>query len=287
MATTTSRQWIVIELSDQTYGFDVDHVREIVSLQDMHIHRIPQSPACAEGVIVLRDRPIEVIDVRSTLGLCSLHKEAEGITKLLQEREEDHCRWIQELETCVLEQREFRLATDPHKCKFGQWYDKVMGDPQGLSRLTNNDLALTSLLEQLDQPHKRIHAVAERVLGCVSTGRIGEARRILDETRDTELRSLRQIFSKCRAKMEIVKRGVLFVFTEQEGAVGGLVDRVVEVARFSEDQVRPVECATLGRSMLAGVAQWGDAGRMVQLLDVPAVVCRSRSHSNPKLSCPR
>ena len=286
MAATTSRQWIITELAEQAYGFDVDHVREIVSLRNMHVHRIPQMPAFVEGAVLLRDRPIGVIDVRSALGQCSLRKETEGIATLLQEREQDHCRWIQELEACVLEHREFRLATDPHKCKFGQWYDKVMGDPQGLSRLTNNDLALTSLLGQLDRPHQRIHAVAQRVLGHATSGRMCEARRILDETRDTELCLLRKIFAKCREKVEIVRRGVLFVFTEEGGTVGGLVDRVSEVVRFSEDQVRPVECAGHGKDLLAGVIPWGDTGKMVQLLDVGAILRLRQCRASLKLSCP-
>ncbi len=286
MAATTSQQWLVFELSEQAYGFDVNHVREIVSLRNMHVHRMPQSSALVEGVVLLRDRPIEVMDVRSALGLCSLRKETEGIAKLLQEREEDHCRWLEELEACMHEHREFRLATDPHKCKFGQWYDKLLGGPQGLSRLTNNDLALTSLFEQLDQPHKRIHAVAQRVLSHATAGRMSEARQILDATRNTELRSLRQIFSKCREQLDIVRRGLLFVFTEEDGVLGGLVDRVSEVVRFSEDQLRPVDCACLGKGLLVGVAQWGETGRMVQLLNIPAIARLRRSPPNPKLSCP-
>lgn len=286
MVAPTSRQWIIMELGEQAYGFDVNHVREIVSLRNMHLHRIPQTPAFVEGVILLRDRPIGVIDVRSTLGLCSLHKETEGIAQVLREREEDHCRWIQELEACVLEQREFRLTTDPHKCKFGQWYDKVLGDAQGLARLTNSDLGLIALLGQLDQPHKRIHAIAQRVLSHATAGRICQARQILDEARNTELCLLRQIFSQCRAQMEIVRRGVLFVFTDEEGAVGGLVDRVSEVVRLSEDQIRPVDCAIVEKGMLDGVAQLGDTGRMVQLLNVPAIARVRRSHPSLKLPCP-
>ncbi len=286
MAAQTTGQWLVFELSEQAYGFDVNHVSEIVSLRNLRIHRVPQTPAVVEGVVLLRDRPIEVIDVRSALGLCSLHKETEGIVKVLQEREEDHCRWIRELEACVDEQRDFRLATDPHKCKFGQWYDKLIADPQGLSRLTNNDLALTSLLEQLDGPHQRIHAIAQRVIRHATAGRMSEARQIVDETRNTELCSLRQIFSKCRQQIDIVRRGLLFVFTEQDGVFGGLVDRVSDVVKFSEDQIRPVECAALGKGKLVGVAQWGGEGRMVQLLNVAAIVHSRRKYLNPGLSCP-
>lgn len=283
MVTTTDRQWLIFELSEQAYGFDVNHVREIVSLRSMRMHHMPQDATFVEGVVLLRDQPVVVLDVRSALGLCSLHQETEGIAKTLQEREEDHCRWIQELEACVNEQREFRLAKNPHKCKFGQWYDKLLSTPQGLSRLTNSDLGVTSLLEQLDQPHKRIHEVADHVLDRVAAGDMQEARRIIDETRNGVLCSLRMIFAKCRERLDIARRGLLFVFTEEDGAVGGLVDRVSEVVRFSEDQIQPVECSGLGKSALIGVARYGDAGKMVQLLDAPTIAHLRRGP--PKPSC--
>jgi purine-binding chemotaxis protein CheW len=285
MAATNNQLWLVFELAQQAYGFNVDHVQEIVSLRNTHIHRMPQASTLAEGVVLLRNRPIDVLDVRSALGMRSLHQETEGIANLLEEREQDHCRWIQELEACVGEQREFRLATDPHKCKFGQWYDQVRADPHELSQLTNNDLALTSLLDELDQPHQRIHGVAHRVLAHATAGRIDEARQILTETRNTELSSLRQTFAKCREQIGIVRRGLLFVLAHDDGVFGGLVDRVSEVVKFTDDQIRPVDDAYCGNGMLAGVAQRGDTGKMVQLLNVSALASL-RQCGSAGLSCP-
>ena len=284
MAARTNRQWLIFELSDQAYGFAVEHVREIVSLRKMPIHRLPQTSAVVEGVVVLRDHPIEAVDVRSSLGLCSLRKETEGISQLLQEREADHCRWIQELEACVHERREFRLATDPHKCKFGQWYDKLRSDSQALARLANGDLALNSLLEQLDKPHQRIHAIAHQVLSHVTDGRVAQAGQIIDETRNTELSALRVIFSKCREQIQLVRRGLLLVFAEEHGMVGGIVDRVSEVATLSDDEIRPVPGTHLANCVLTGLAQRSDTSRMIQLLDVSAVVGWRTSQPDSRLS---
>jgi purine-binding chemotaxis protein CheW len=285
MATTTRRQWLIFGLSGQAYGFDVAYVREIVSLRSKRIHRLPQTPALVEGVVLLRDRPIEVVDVRSALGLPSLRMETEGITETLRQREEDHCRWLQELEACMRERREFQLATDPHRCKFGQWYDALVNDPQAISQLTNHDLALANLLEQLDQPHQRIHAIARRVASHVTAGRLAEARQIIDETRDTELAALRRLFSKCREQIRIVKRGLLFVFVEEDGLVGGIVDRVSEVLTLSDDQIQPAACASLADSTLVGVARWGAAGGMVQLLHVPAITRLRKGSSSAGSPC--
>ena len=286
MTAANSHQWLVFELCEQAYGFNLDQVREIVSLRNLRIHRMPQTPVAVEGVVLLRDQPIEVIDVRSTLGLCSLRKETDGITNMLQEREADHCRWIEELEACVQEHRQFRLATDPHKCKFGQWYDKLSSHPRGFSQLTNSDLALNSLFAQLNQPHQRIHAIAQQVLSHATAGRSSEARQIIDETRDTELRALRQLFSKCREQIEIVRRGLLLVLTAEDGLFGGLVDRVAEVVNFSQDAIRPIEWTNREQDLLVGVVQWGEAGRMVQLLNVAALGRLRCNQPAPKVACP-
>ena len=56
MATAIGRQWLIFELSGQAYGVDVRHVREIVSLRDMHIHAMPQASSFIEGVVLLARR---------------------------------------------------------------------------------------------------------------------------------------------------------------------------------------------------------------------------------------
>lgn len=285
MAITNNRQCLVFQLADQAYGFDLESIREIVSLREARIHHIPEAPQAVEGVVLLRDRTVEVIDVRSALGMCSLHDETASIAQLLHEREEDHCRWVEELEACVRESREFRLATDPHKCKFGQWYDALMANHEERGRLTNNDLALNSLLERLKEPHQRLHAVAEEVLRHATAGRAQQAQRIVDETRNGELSALRQLLARCREQFEVARRGVLVVFSDDDGLFGGLVDRVFEVVRFAGDRIQSVDHALMGDGVVGGVAEWGNAGKMVQLLDVAAIAKLRRAGHELAAAC--
>ena len=161
--------------------------------------------------------------------MSSLHQETHEISRVLDEREADHCKWLKELDSCVAERREFRLATNPHKCKFGQWYDALLANQKEFSKLTNNDLPLIDLFAQLDQPHKNIHAIAERVIEKIATGDVDAAKEIVEQTRDTDLSSLRRIFSKCRAQLETARSGLLFVLRAEDSIFGALVDRVAEV----------------------------------------------------------
>lgn len=285
MATAIGRQWLIFELSQQAYGVDVRHVREIVSLRDMHIHAMPQASSFIEGVVLLRDEPIDVLDVRSLLGMHSLHEETHEIARILDEREADHCKWLKELDSCVEEQREFRLATNPHKCKFGQWYDALLANQKEFAKLTNNDLPLVDLFAQLDQPHKNIHAIAERVIEKVAAGDIDAAKKIIEETRDTDLSSLRRIFSKCREQLETARCGLLFVLQAEDAVFGALVDRVAEVVSFSEDQIRSIDNTGYGKDLIAGVAQWGETGKTVLLLNVAEIARMRLSAAGVEMAC--
>jgi len=55
---------------------------------------------------------------------------------------------LTELEASWREQRPFKMARDPHACRFGLWYDRYQTD--------NNLLKMT--LKKMDEPHQIIHA---------------------------------------------------------------------------------------------------------------------------------
>ena len=267
MPSCTSRQWLIFDSRSKRTDSTWITWREIVSLRNLRIHRLPQSSAWWKGSCCCAIGPSRSSTWRR-LGTLFSPPGNQGDYPGLAGAEEDHCRWLQELEACVEERREFRLATDPHKCKFGQWYDKLLGNPPGLAQLTNSDLNLTSLFEQLDQPHKLIHAVAQRVLGQAQADKwprpdeswVRRATRNCIHSGSCSPSAASRSRSSARPVVR-VHRG--------RRRLGGLVDRVSEVVSFSDDQIRPLECECLATDTVAGVVQWGAAGRMVQLLNVP------------------
>jgi chemotaxis signal transduction protein len=271
MATEIGHQWLLFELAGQIYGFDVGHVREIVSLRHLVIHRTPEAARFVEGVVTLRNEAIEIVEMRSAFGLHSLRDETEAIQKVLRDREQDHCNWLTELEACVAESREFKLATDPHKCKFGQWYDKLRANAKELLKLTNNDLATIDMFEKMDAPHKQVHSIAAKAMGYLAASQPDEAHKLIDDTRHTTLASLRQLFDRCRQQIEIARRGLLFVLVDENDVFGALVDRVAEVVQFSEEDISRCESKTMANGLLYGVAKWGRNNQMVQLLNVPEI----------------
>ena len=61
-ATVDDQQLVVFRLSNESYGIDVNTVREIFPLQE--ITHVPNAPEFVEGVINLRGMVVPIIDMR-------------------------------------------------------------------------------------------------------------------------------------------------------------------------------------------------------------------------------
>jgi purine-binding chemotaxis protein CheW len=62
-------QLVVFNVGDQSYGVDIQQVREIRAWAPVTV--IPQAPAFVRGVINLRGLIVPIVDLRATLGLGS------------------------------------------------------------------------------------------------------------------------------------------------------------------------------------------------------------------------
>ena len=60
-------QLVVMRLSEEDYGVDITHVREIIRMQS--ITEVPQAPPYVEGIINLRGSVIPVVDLRKRFDL--------------------------------------------------------------------------------------------------------------------------------------------------------------------------------------------------------------------------
>ena len=61
------RQLVVFDLADESFGVDINTVREIIRMQA--ITQVPDAPASVDGVINLRGGVIPVVDLRRRFGL--------------------------------------------------------------------------------------------------------------------------------------------------------------------------------------------------------------------------
>ena len=65
--THAEQQLVICDLASETYGIDIEAVREIIHVQE--ITQAPQSPKFVEGIIDLRGQVIPVVNLRERFNL--------------------------------------------------------------------------------------------------------------------------------------------------------------------------------------------------------------------------
>ncbi|HRX85807.1 MAG TPA: chemotaxis protein CheW [Phycisphaerae bacterium] len=269
-------KWLIVRIFGLPCGIAIDHVRELMSINDRPIVALPGYGPDLVGVLRLRDRVIPVVDLRTVLGFPSMAEENRGLLGLLTERERDHVNWITELEACVAENRPFRLATDPHACKFGKWYDALMGDEATLLRTTNGDRTLERHFRQIDGPHQRIHGIAQAVAAAVDGGRAEEGRVLIERTRSTDLAAIVNLFTEMRRCIAEVRRPQIVVLERGERHIGALVDAVDAVQEIPADEIEPAGDDQLDSADISGFTRRIEeaSGKVISLLRTEAIFNR-------------
>jgi purine-binding chemotaxis protein CheW len=259
---STDMPWVIFHLLDEQFAVSANHVREMVAMPK--VVPVPQTPDYIRGVINLRDQVIPVMDLRLRMGMTSLVDETEDLIQLLDQREQDHKNWIAELESSVREQREFKLATDPHKCAFGKWYD--------IFKTENRILA--GCLRKFDAPHQKIHAIAVNVKGMEEKEDFDSAYEIINRTKEGELAEMIRLFSEARSLLRESNREIALVLEWKEKTMAIGVDSVEAVEKFSESNIEdmPEVTSILDNECIAGVGKRGQDNELVQLLDVGKII---------------
>jgi chemotaxis signal transduction protein len=261
--------WVIFNLLDEQFAVSASHVREMVAMPK--VVAVPKTPDYIKGVINLRGKVIPVMDLRMRMGMESLADEAEGLINLLNQREQDHKNWIVELEASVREGRVFKLAVDPHKCAFGQWYDNFKTD--------NNILA--SCLKKFDVPHQKIHFIALDVNKMKEKGDFDAAYEIIKRTKEGELSEMIKLFAEARSLLRESNREIALVLEWKDKIMGVGVDSVTTVEKLSQSTIEdlPGVTASTDNESISGIGQRGKDNELVQLLDVTKLIGQEKALS--------
>lgn len=146
--------YIVFKLQGTHYCISSKYITTLVQLPDYT--KVPAAPANIVGVFRHRDTVIQMIDLRTTLGMEPLSKEYEAFTHMIDDRKDDHVHWVNELEKSALSGTPFTLSRDPHQCALGRWYYNFKTD--------NNMVAFH--LKKIEEPHARLHEAADELSRC-------------------------------------------------------------------------------------------------------------------------
>ena len=243
MTATTADQlpFVLFQVKDGLYAVSSQNVREIVILPK--VVAVPNLSPDIRGVINLRGKVMQLIDLRLKLGLPSAKAELDELIQLLSDREQDHQKWLAELEACVRDNRPFKMARDPHACKFGQWYDKYQ---------TDNSL-LKMALRKMAEPHQIIHATADLALQQVERGDKEGALGLLAERRNHELAELAKLFEEARGLLRDHHRELAVVLGRGEKRFAISIDQMEAVERIPAESIEPMSTTMTGR---ADAFQW-------------------------------
>jgi purine-binding chemotaxis protein CheW len=245
--------WIVIELKRQPFALPAENVRELVVTPE--ITPVPGSEPHVCGVINLRGRVIPVVDLRRRLGMSSRREETEAFCSLMEQRQQDHVRWLNELEGAVRENRPFTLATDPHNCAFGKWYYNYRPE----------DPWVASLLAHFEAPHAEIHSTAEEALALASRSGAARALALIEQRRAGVLEAMLGLFASLRELIRKLQRETTVILETPQGVFGVLVDGARALEQYSSDEMEPLPVSDYRH--VSRVARRGAAGTPVLLLD--------------------
>lgn len=142
--------FILFKIQNRIYCVNSKYISSILELPKYQ--GVPDAPAYITGMFPHRGGSVTMFDLRSALKLPTMQEEFSSFTEMLDARKQDHLTWVSTLEECIADGKAFPLATDPHKCALGRWYDQFQTDSQELSHR----------LAQMVEPHQRLHHAAIR-----------------------------------------------------------------------------------------------------------------------------
>lgn len=243
--------WVTFRLNNQLYAMPADRIGEMLLLPPTL--PVPTQPPWIRGVSRVRDDVVLVADARRQFGMQALSEETRALVELLSVREQDHRNWLDALEKSIKEGSRFALATDPHQCGFGKWYDVYRTD----------NLLLAAHLKRFDEPHKAIHALASETLAMVQDGKCEEALGVIRAAREGVLSEMIQLFGTARRLVEESTREILVVLRGASPKAGLCVDAIARVGVI--DSMQNIRQTPGGGGVISSVAQVGDD--VVMLID--------------------
>ena len=214
--------YLLVKLKETVYGVPCPNVQSIVQLS--RIFTSPDLAMPVRGYIDIRGKMIITIDLRLFLGIKSVEEETLNVVELIQKRKADHINWLNNLTTSVHENIEFKLATDPHKCAFGVWYDSYKPI----------DHVMKEYLQRFDAPHKAIHSIAEKVKEFTRNNCHEAALQLIENTRNSELNKMIRLFDSFEEMYRSSIKELVVILKKDKQAIGIIVDEVLSIEKVIE-----------------------------------------------------
>jgi len=179
--TDTSRA-LTFSIGESLFGIDVSH---ILSFSDSY-DEIKYSTNDVDGFIGYLDFRNTLVQVFECATSLSHTKERDSIIKLvgdIKTYQQAHIDWVTALEHSITSNEPFTKPRDPRLCAFGKWFYAFQTDDEGLR----------ALLDKIENPHKHIHSLADKLLDMTAAGNRDTAIEELRIEKQTTLKKLLRV----------------------------------------------------------------------------------------------
>lgn len=210
--------WVIFALDDLKFAINSADVESMILTPT--VAEPPNADPTMRGVFHFRNMPTPLIDLRMRLGMRSRSAEVSEFCAMLDAREQDHRKWLAELELSVRENRDFGLTTDPLKCAFGKWYAEYKPDTHSMK----------TLLAKFEEPHRRIHALGDAIIAKRSRGDSSGAEKLIEDCRKTELAEMISLFEAVKKEYRDINRETTIVFGKTGHMTAIAVDSILRVS---------------------------------------------------------
>lgn len=219
-----SRLWVTFKLNNADYCITSEYVDSIVIPEK--ITKIPGTPPHWMGVMNYKQQTIPVIEMRTLFRMMNLAEYVDQFAEMKQM----HLDWIKALEESVENRVTFTKAVDPHKCKFGMWYDNFHTD----------NISLNFVLKKIEAPHATIHLCGGQVNQLIAKKDWENAAKKLEEAKRICYNEVIPLLDQLIDTYKEVNRGVVIVLNRGDKSVGIMVDEITTLIACSKTELQDI-----------------------------------------------
>jgi chemotaxis signal transduction protein len=219
---------ITFFVASTQYATPVSEVRYIE--QDKRkTTRIEVNAKLGAEVTTYQGKPVPIYDLAALMGCEAEYTRNLQLLDILNDREKDHIDWLDALESSIRTESEFKKARDPNQCEFGKWYAGFKAE----------DEILADILEDFDEPHQRIHALAGELLSLRDEGNAEQALNILAIERTKTLGKLISLFASARERLENITRPILLYIDTSKKMVAVRLNAISDIVTYNKSDFTP------------------------------------------------
>ncbi len=272
-SSSEEEQLVSFQVGSEEYGLDINAVQEILRVSE--ITEVPNVPTYVKGLFTIRNKLMPVVDLRSLLGM-------EGIAQQHLNRIDTmklaHEKWVQALESALVNGDKFSGEIDPKLCDFGVWIDEFNTASQEIQ----------NSFKEIREPHLRLHHMAEPLLVQAKTAK-EEAMDIFTKKVSPLLETVLSHLDSLKGTIEenIHEDQRILVVDDGVLKVGYLVDHVNEVIRVDKSVINETpSIATTEKNEIRGVAKLDEGKRLILIMAEGAILSGSDSEALADISQP-